>query len=145
MIERSIKQKTFIRPTLEYHYINMIKWSRCLWVVNRTISSQFLTNSPDIFSPCVSGFELVIYKYILWNLKLIKMSSKKKETTSEPAFDLEQQFILKLPPVSILQNIDYWNDRYEQGIGPFLYKTLNRLGTTPVWWFDSHLVVKCLN
>lgn len=67
MIERSIKQKTFIRPTLEYHYINMIKWSRCLWVVNRTISSQFLTNSPDIFSPCVSGFELVIYKYILWN------------------------------------------------------------------------------
>ncbi|XP_056010473.1 transcription initiation factor TFIID subunit 7-like isoform X2 [Ostrea edulis] len=29
---------------------------------------------------------------------LLKMSSKKKEPTSEPLFDLEQQFILRLPP-----------------------------------------------
>lgn len=72
------------------------------------------------------------------------MSSKKKETTSEPAFDLEQQFILRLPPVSILQNLDNWNDRYEQSID--LYTTWQPQtdrappsfgGLTPIRWLNA--------
>lgn len=53
-----------------------------------------------------SGFKIsnlrihpVLYLKKLY-LRELKMS-KKKESTTEPAYDLEQQFILRLPPVSI--------------------------------------------